>query len=174
MITIIAIDALEYELVEAFNTTSLKLDHYGKTDISEFSQPRTMVLWSSFMTGENREAEILAKGDKEMWNTRIPHNETFFSRFDNPLYRAFDLNRLIQGGDRELEEKIRTDIEGFGCFDERAAAADVLCVVRKKGIQTSILYFELYRRTRIFTLFVFGVIFEICHVISRLSRCYPT
>jgi len=85
VITVIAIDALEYTLVEEFNMRNLKQDYYGRTDISEFSEPRTMVLWSSFMTGENREAEILAKGDKEMWNTRIPHEETFFSHFKNPF-----------------------------------------------------------------------------------------
>ncbi len=84
MITIIAVDALEYSLVEEFNLRGIKQKFYGKTDITEFSQPRTMVLWSSFMTGQNKEAEILAKGDREMWNTRIPLEETFFSRFDNP------------------------------------------------------------------------------------------
>lgn len=85
MITVIAIDALEYTLVEEFGFPQLKQTHYGKTDITEFSEPRTMVLWSSFMTGKNKEAEILAKGDKEMWNVRIPHEETFFSKFHNPL-----------------------------------------------------------------------------------------
>jgi hypothetical protein len=84
MTTVIAIDALEYALVEDFDFPRLKQTHYGKTDITEFSEPRTMVLWSSFMTGQNKEAEILAKGDKEMWNVRIPHEDTFFSKFKNP------------------------------------------------------------------------------------------
>lgn len=84
MITVVAIDALEHSLVEEFDFPALKQSYYGRTDISEFSEPRTIVLWSSFMTGENLEAEILAKGDKEMWNTRIPLERTFFSEFDNP------------------------------------------------------------------------------------------
>jgi len=84
MIVVYAIDALEYTKVEQFGCSNLKQAHYGKTDISEFSQPRTMVLWSSFMTGQNKEAEILAKGDQEMWNTRIPHEKTFFSKFSSP------------------------------------------------------------------------------------------
>lgn len=84
MITVIAIDALEFSLVEDFDLPQLKQAYYGKTDITEFSEPRTMVLWSSFMTGKNMEAEILAKGDKEMWNVRIPHEDTFFSSFENP------------------------------------------------------------------------------------------
>ncbi len=85
MIVVYAIDALEYKKVEGYGCDNLKQKQYGKTDISEFSQPRTMVLWSSFMTGENKEKEILAKGDKEMWNTRIPFEETFFSKFEDPI-----------------------------------------------------------------------------------------
>jgi hypothetical protein len=84
MITIIAIDALEFQLVEELDKAHLKGVHHGKTDISEFSEPRTMVLWSSFMTGENKESEILALGDKEMWNARTEHEDTFFSKFKDP------------------------------------------------------------------------------------------
>lgn len=84
MIVILAIDALEYTLVEEFNCNNLKQRFYGKTDISEFSEPRTMVLWSSFMTGKNMEKEILAKGDKEMWNTQLDLKETFFKNFTDP------------------------------------------------------------------------------------------
>lgn len=82
MITILAIDALEYTLVEEFNCTNLKQKFYGKTDIREFSEPRTMVLWSSFMTGKNMEKDILSRGDKEMWNTEIDIKDTFFNKFD--------------------------------------------------------------------------------------------
>jgi hypothetical protein len=82
MITVLAIDALEYSLVEEFNCKNLKQKFYGKTDISEYSEARTMVLWSSFMTGKNMEKEILSKGDKEMWNTEIDIKDTFFSKFD--------------------------------------------------------------------------------------------
>lgn len=80
----VAIDALEYTLVEEFNCINLKQRFYGKTDIKEFSEPRTMVLWCSFMTGKNMEKEILAKGDKKMWNTKIELKDTFFNRFRNP------------------------------------------------------------------------------------------
>lgn len=79
---VFAIDALEYTLVEEFNCSNLKQKFYGKTNIKEFSQPRTMVLWSSFMTGKNMEKEILAY--KDMWNTKIDLKDTFFNRFKNP------------------------------------------------------------------------------------------
>jgi hypothetical protein len=30
------------------------------------------------------ESEVMAKGDREMWNTKIDHKQTFFSQFENP------------------------------------------------------------------------------------------
>jgi len=105
MITIFAIDALEFKLVEEFDTEHLKQKYYGKTNISEFSEPRTMVLWSSFMTGQNREKEILAKGDKEMWHTKWPIKETFFSSFNKPKIidlPGFNYNVEQHGKQRKL------------------------------------------------------------------------
>jgi hypothetical protein len=84
VIVVLAVDALEYDLVEKFQCRNLMQKFYGKTDISEFSEPRTMVLWSSFMTGINMEQEILALGDNGMWNARIEPKRTLFSKFVNP------------------------------------------------------------------------------------------
>ncbi len=84
MIVVFAIDALEYKKVEEYNCNNLKQQKYGKTDISEFSQPRTMVLWSSFMTGQNKEKEVLGEGNKEIWNKRWRIEETFFNEFKDP------------------------------------------------------------------------------------------
>src|SRR5665811_45365 len=101
---ILAIDALEYTLIEEFNCTNLKQRFYGKTDIREFSEPRTMVLWSSFMTGKNMEKKILAKGDKEMWNTKIDIKDTFFNMFKNP--KTIDLpgfNYSLEQHEKERE-----------------------------------------------------------------------
>lgn len=89
MIVVLAIDALEYDLVKKFHCRNLMQKFYGKTDISEFSEPRTMVLWSSFMTGMNIEHEILSLGDNGMWNARVENKRTFFSNFVNPA--VFDL-----------------------------------------------------------------------------------
>jgi len=108
MIIILAIDALEYELVEKFNCQNLKQKFYGKTDISEFTQPRTIVLWSSFMTGKNKEKEILLKGKKEMWNTKFDIKDTFFSEFKNPAIfdlPGFNYNKEVHDKSRKLLKK---------------------------------------------------------------------
>jgi len=109
MIVVFAIDALEYNLVEEFNCLNLKQEFYGKTDISEFSQPRTMVLWSSFMTGQNKEKEVLMEGNKEMWNKRWDLKETFFSQFQKPL--ILDLPGYSYN--LEVHEKSRKDLKKF-------------------------------------------------------------
>ncbi|KXB05120.1 hypothetical protein AKJ48_00205 [candidate division MSBL1 archaeon SCGC-AAA261O19] len=114
MVVVFAIDALEHELVEEFDCKNLKQVTYGKTDISEFNQPRTMVLWSSFMTGENKEEEILAKGDEEMWKTKIPLEETFFSNFENPKIidlPGFSYDRKQHDKERELLKKFFEEAE---------------------------------------------------------------
>lgn len=123
MIIILAIDALEFDKVEEFNCNNLKLDYYGKTDISMFSEPRTMVLWSSFMTGKNKEKEILSMG-KEMWNKKFKIEETFFSRFNNPVVidlpgysydiEAHEKSRLLlknyfESKDVSVKEKIKEE-----------------------------------------------------------------
>lgn len=105
MIVVLAIDALEYTLVEKYQCDSLKQKYYGKTNISEFSEPRTMVLWSSFMTGENKEKEILAAGDQKMWDTKIDINDTFFVNFENPKIidlPGFNYNKKQHDHERKL------------------------------------------------------------------------
>ena len=84
MIVVLAIDALEHTMVEEFNCINLMQKFYGKTDISEFSEPRTMVLWSSFMNGKNMEEEVMALGDEGMWHTKFDIKNTFFDQFENP------------------------------------------------------------------------------------------
>jgi hypothetical protein len=116
MIVILAIDALEYELVERFNCAHLKQEHYGKTDISEFTEPRTMVLWTSFLTGRNTEKEILAKGKKAMWDTRIPIEDAFLKSFSAP--KVIDLPGYSY--DKEQHESERNLLkEYFNVEDDR-------------------------------------------------------
>ena len=105
MIVVLAIDALEYDKIEEFNYKNLKQNYCGKTDISEFSQPRTMVLWSSFMTGMNKEKDVLKDGNREMWNKKWDIKETFFSNFQNPIVLdlpGFSYNLEVHERSRKL------------------------------------------------------------------------
>lgn len=125
MTVVLAIDALEYKKVEEFDSKNLKQTTYGKTNISEFEEPRTMILWSSFMTGENKEKEIMTKGDEEMWNTSFSLEDTFFSEFENP--RIIDLPGYSYY--REQHEKER---EMMGEFFEEAETQEEKQEIRKE------------------------------------------
>ncbi|MFO7872735.1 MAG: alkaline phosphatase family protein [Candidatus Undinarchaeales archaeon] len=109
MKVVFAIDALEHKLVEEFETENLKQKYYGRTNISEFSEPRTMVLWSSFMTGENKETEVLELGDKAMWDKKWGIEDTFFSEFENP--KILDLPGFSY--DLEAHKKSRELLKSF-------------------------------------------------------------
>jgi len=97
-VIIIAIDALEYTKVKEYECKNLMQTVFGTTNISEFTQPRTMVLWSSFMTGENKEREVIEDGNKEMWNKTWDIEDTLFSKFISP--KVIDL----PGYSYDLEE----------------------------------------------------------------------
>lgn len=137
MFTILAIDALEYTKVLEYDTPHLLQTYYGKTDLTEFSEPRTMVLWSSFMTGKNREKEILAKGDAEMWNTRTPLEETFFNDFKDP--RIIDLPGYSYDLDQHAAE--RKLLKSFFETDDEALKSSI-----KKGYNSHA--FEHHRKVK--------------------------
>jgi len=79
MVIIVGIDALDKRFVDTHSLDELKQRHYGKTDISEFEKPRTMILWTSFLAGQSTEKEVLALDD--IWGFKINKNRTFFSSF---------------------------------------------------------------------------------------------
>ena len=72
---ILALDALDKNMVERFKCKSLMQLEYGESDISEFKLERTVVLWASFLTGKNMEKEIPVKGQ---WNFKLKKRQTFF------------------------------------------------------------------------------------------------
>jgi len=121
MIIVFAIDALEYNKVEEFNCNKLKQDHYGKTNITEFSQPRTMVLWSSFMNGENKEKDVLGEGNQEMWNKRWDVKDTVFSEFEKPV--VLDLPGFSY--DLEAHEKSRELLKSFFTIDDKEKKEEI-------------------------------------------------
>lgn len=82
------LDGLEYNCVKEFNLNALMQESSGKTDLSEFSEPRTVVIWSSFLAGKNLENRVLALG-KEFWKFKLRPDETFFSKFKK--WKAIDV-----------------------------------------------------------------------------------
>ena len=83
---IVALDALDKNMIEKFNCKNLMQSEYGETDISEFELERTVVLWASFLTGNNMEKEIPVKGQ---WNFKLKKKQTFFNFFNS--FRAIDV-----------------------------------------------------------------------------------
>jgi hypothetical protein len=54
---------------------------FGQTDITNFQEPRTIVLWASFLTGKKMELRIPIKGQ---WEFQLNKEETFLRFFENP------------------------------------------------------------------------------------------
>lgn len=165
MVVVLAIDALEYEKVEEFNCKNFKQTVYGKTDISEFKEPRTIVLWSSFITGRNKEQEILARGNKEMWNISIPMSLTFFSKFKNP--KIIDLPAFSY--DKSQHEKERELLKQF--FEEESRAGKDR--IRRKYNQLSFEHHNKIKSEFLYSLkeshdFVLGY-FSVADVIGHLN-----
>ena len=55
---ILTFDAIDIKQVERFDCIHLLQKEFGETDLNGFKQERTIVLWTSFLTGLNLEAEI--------------------------------------------------------------------------------------------------------------------
>jgi len=97
---ILALDALDLSMVKRFNCKNLMQLEYGQTDISEFELPRTVVLWASFLTGRNMEAEIPVK---TQWEFKLKPEETFFPFFET--YMAIDVPAFSLKDENHAEER---------------------------------------------------------------------
>ena len=116
MIAIVGIDGLEYEYVKEFAFPNLMQNNYGTTDLSEFEEPRTMVIWSSFLSGKNQEKRILA--EKEMWKFKLQPEETLFSKFNKHI--AIDVPGYTQ--DMEQHNRERQAMKDF--FDDKTTVEE--------------------------------------------------
>jgi hypothetical protein len=107
---ILALDGLEYNYVKEFNCKNLMQENFGKTNIGEFSEPRTVVIWSSFLAGKNLEREILAKG---LWDFKLKPEQTFLINFKS--WKVIDMPGFNYY--KERHEKERALLKGF--FDKK-------------------------------------------------------
>ena len=119
---ILGLDALDFGMVKKFDCKNLMQISYGKTDISEFSAERTVVLWASFLTGKNMEEEIPIKGQ---WQFKLPMEKTFFKFFNT--FKAIDVPAFcLKEDNHENERKL---LAGF--FKEENSVEDYDRVVWK-------------------------------------------
>lgn len=97
---ILAMDGLELSFVEKFNCRSLKQKIFGKTDISEFSLPKTVILWASFLTGRNMEPEVCG----DLWSFKVSLKGTFLKFFKN--FKVLDLPAFSYSGQHRREKQL--------------------------------------------------------------------
>ncbi len=83
---ILGLDALDLKMVEKYNCKNLLQTEHGQTELSDFPLKRTVALWSSFLTGKNRDSEIPVK---TQWEYRVPTDQTFFKFFKT--FNAIDV-----------------------------------------------------------------------------------
>ncbi|MAG21799.1 MAG: hypothetical protein CL943_00640 [Candidatus Diapherotrites archaeon] len=103
MTIIIGIDGLEYEYVKEFGCKDLMQKSFGKTNIEEYEEPRTIVLWSSFLAGQNLEEKIVAMGNEKMWDFALKPEETFFKHFES--FKAVDVPGYNYGREQHVLER---------------------------------------------------------------------
>ncbi|HHQ44939.1 MAG TPA: hypothetical protein ENN13_02250 [Candidatus Altiarchaeales archaeon] len=117
---ILGYDGLEITKVDAWNLENIKQRAYGKTDISMLEEPRTVVIWSSFLTGRNTEAEVKAKSPslkESLWTFKLQESDTFLSDFGKT--KAIDVPSLTYMDDHRLERDAMA-----GIFDKTATIED--------------------------------------------------
>lgn len=107
MIAILGYDGLEYDFVTNNNYKNLMQVSYGQTDLSGFELPQTPIIWASFMAGRNVKEEF--KDKDSLWTYRLKDEETFLSKFENPI--SFDVPGYNFIEERHEEE--RADLKAF-------------------------------------------------------------
>jgi hypothetical protein len=118
---ILALDALDLNQVKKHNCKNLMQKEYGQTSLSDFKQERTVVLWSSFLTGKNMETNIPLK---TQWEFKIPINQTFFAFFNSA--KAIDVPAVSHKPAHEEERKL---LKGY--FDDQNTIEDYDSLVWK-------------------------------------------
>lgn len=102
---ILALDALDHQQVEKHRCKNLMQAEHGQTDISDFTLPRTVVLWASFLTSRNMEAQIPIEGQ---WEFTLQPDETFLRFVENHHtvdVPALSLKQRSHAEERDLLKK---------------------------------------------------------------------
>ncbi len=117
---ILALDALDRQMVERYNCKNLTQTEYGQTDLSEFKLERTVVLWASFLTGKNMESMIPVE---TQWEFKLKPEDTFLRFFES--YKAIDVPAFsLKEGNHEEERKL---LKRY--FDNKASVEEYDAVI---------------------------------------------
>ena len=154
---IIGIDALDKTMVEKFRCRNLMQSKYGQTDISSFRLPKTVVLWSSFLTGKNMETEI----SEDLWDFTLPKERTFFNFFNT--FKAIDVPAFALKQREHAEE--RKYLAGF--FKEENTVEDFDKVVWRNHEKTKNEFFEAMEKNEDYEIIM--VYFDLVDAIGHLS-----
>ena len=119
---VLALDALDLNMVKKYNCKNLMQVECGQTDLSEFQLERTVVLWASFLTSRNMESEIPLK---TQWEFRLKPEETFLRLFKT--HKAIDVPALSLKDKNHAEE--RRLLKAY--FDEKASVEEYDAVIWK-------------------------------------------
>ena len=109
-VIILALDALDLDQVQKYNCKNLMQKEYGQTNISNFKQARTTVLWASFLTGKNMEAQIPLK---TQWEFKVSPEQTFLKFFEK--YKTIDVPTFSHKASHTEEREL---LKGY--FEEKA------------------------------------------------------
>ena len=116
---ILALDALDLEQVKKFNCKNLMQKECGQTSLLDFKQARTVVLWASFLTGKNMEAQVPLK---TQWEFKVSPDQTFLKFFKK--YKTIDLPAFSHKPSHVAERKLLKDY-----FDEKATVEEFDTIV---------------------------------------------
>jgi phosphopentomutase len=111
---ILALDALDLQQVKKYNCKHLLQKECGKTNLSDFKQPRTVVLWSSFLTGKNMESQIPIK---TQWEFKVKPEQTFLKYFEK--YKMIDVPAFSHKPSHVKEREL---LKGY--FEETATVEE--------------------------------------------------
>jgi phosphopentomutase len=129
---ILALDALDLQQVKKYNSKNLLQKEYGKTDLSDFTQPRTVVLWSSFLTGKNTEPQIPIK---TQWEFKVKPEQTFLKYFKT--YKTIDVPAFSHKPSHVKEREL---LKGY--FEETATVEEFDEIVWKIHEENKKEFFE--------------------------------
>jgi hypothetical protein len=118
---VLALDALDLEMVRKFKCENLLQKEHGQTDLSEFPLKRTVALWASFLAGKNLDPQIPVK---TQWEYKLTTEETFLKFFET--FSAIDVPAYSHKKSHEEERRL---LKGY--FDDKATVEEFDALVWK-------------------------------------------